>query len=98
MELAIIFLFCLQLFFGEKGSLQLCEKRLHLINELCLKLPESDPLRTTSQSSQKSLSELKSLVASTYMKLMDHPDKWKDYKDRYYLSDSGKDVIKPWWR
>uniref|UniRef100_A0A670IV44 Calponin-homology (CH) domain-containing protein n=1 Tax=Podarcis muralis TaxID=64176 RepID=A0A670IV44_PODMU len=72
-----------KLFFGEKGSLQLCEKRLHLINELCLKLPESDPLRTTSQSSQKSLSELKSLVASTYMKLMDHPDKWKDYKDRF---------------
>ncbi|XP_078239370.1 nesprin-1 isoform X9 [Pogona vitticeps] len=72
-----------KLFFGDKGPLQLCEKRLHLIKELCLKLPEWDPLKNTSEISQKDLSELKSRLGSTYKKLMDHPDKWKDYKKRF---------------
>ncbi|KAH0622390.1 hypothetical protein JD844_024656, partial [Phrynosoma platyrhinos] len=72
-----------KLFFGDNGPLQLCEKRLHLIKELCLKLPEWDPLKKISESSQKHLNELKSQVSSTYAKLMDHPDKWKDYKNRF---------------
>ncbi|KAJ7342117.1 hypothetical protein JRQ81_009049, partial [Phrynocephalus forsythii] len=72
-----------KLLFGDKGPLQLCEKRLHLIKDLCLKLPEWDPLKKAAESSQKDLSELKSRVASTYKKLLDHPDKWKDYKKRF---------------
>uniref|UniRef100_A0A7M4FLZ9 Calponin-homology (CH) domain-containing protein n=1 Tax=Crocodylus porosus TaxID=8502 RepID=A0A7M4FLZ9_CROPO len=70
-------------FFSDKGPYQLCEKRLHLIEELCLKLPESDPLRATLESSQKTLKELKSHIDSTYMKITEHPDKWKDYKTRF---------------
>uniref|UniRef100_A0A8D2LVZ1 Spectrin repeat containing nuclear envelope protein 1 n=1 Tax=Varanus komodoensis TaxID=61221 RepID=A0A8D2LVZ1_VARKO len=72
-----------KLFFGDKGPLQLCEKRLNLIQELCSKLPQWDSLRTTYETTQKDLSELKSQVACTYMELMDHPDKWKDYKNRF---------------
>lgn len=70
------------MFFGDKGPLQLCEKRQQLIKELCLKLPEWDPVKMTSESSQKDLSELKTQVARTYMKLIDQPDKWQEYKNR----------------
>lgn len=50
-----------------------------------MKLPEWDPLKATTESNQKSLRELKSQVASAYRKLLDSPDKWKEYKNRYYL-------------
>lgn len=83
MESELFYLLCLQLTFGDKGPLQLCEKRLHLIEELCLKLPEWDPRKAAFESCKKSFGELKSQVASTYMKLIEHPDKWKDYKNRY---------------
>uniref|UniRef100_A0ACB8GC14 Uncharacterized protein n=1 Tax=Sphaerodactylus townsendi TaxID=933632 RepID=A0ACB8GC14_9SAUR len=71
-----------KLSFGDKGPLQLCEKRLHLIEELCLKLPEWDPHKAALESCNESLGELKSQVANTYMNLIEHPDKWKDYKNR----------------
>uniref|UniRef100_A0A8C6VBQ7 Calponin-homology (CH) domain-containing protein n=1 Tax=Naja naja TaxID=35670 RepID=A0A8C6VBQ7_NAJNA len=70
-----------KMFFGDKGPLQLCEKRQQLIKELCLKLPEWDPVKMTSESGQKDLSELKAQVAKTYMKLIDQPDKWQEYKN-----------------
>ncbi|KAM6463517.1 nesprin-1-like [Liasis olivaceus] len=72
-----------KLFFGDKGPLQLCEKRQQLIKELCLKLPGWDSVKTTFESSQKELSELKSQVVSTYVKLIAQPDKWKEYKNRF---------------
>uniref|UniRef100_A0A8C5RH19 Spectrin repeat containing nuclear envelope protein 1 n=1 Tax=Laticauda laticaudata TaxID=8630 RepID=A0A8C5RH19_LATLA len=72
-----------KMFFGDKGPLQLCEKRQQLIKELCLKLPEWDPVKMTSESGQKDLSELKAQVAKTYMKLIDQPDKWQEYKNRF---------------
>ncbi|XP_013912844.1 PREDICTED: nesprin-1-like [Thamnophis sirtalis] len=72
-----------KMFFGDKGPLQLCEKRQQLIKELCLKLPEWDPIKMTSESSQKDLSELKTQVAQTYMKLIDQPDKWQEYMNRF---------------
>ncbi|KAG6937090.1 spectrin repeat containing nuclear envelope protein 1, partial [Chelydra serpentina] len=69
-------------FFSDKGPYQLCEKRLQLIEELCLKLPEWDQFKTTSKSSQETLKELKSQIDSTYVKLKENPDKWKEYKNR----------------
>ncbi|KAL7987672.1 hypothetical protein Chor_006591, partial [Crotalus horridus] len=72
-----------KMFFGDKGPLQQCEKRQQLIKELCLKLPEWDPIKMTSESSQKDLSELKTQVARTYMKLINQPDKWQEYKNRF---------------
>ncbi|XP_043917738.1 nesprin-1-like [Protopterus annectens] len=72
-----------RIFFGEKGLYLLCEKRLMLIEELCLKLPQRDPVRTTMESCRKTLKELKAQIDSTYQKLINHPDKWKEYKDRF---------------
>uniref|UniRef100_A0A8C3QVN7 Spectrin repeat containing nuclear envelope protein 1 n=1 Tax=Cyanoderma ruficeps TaxID=181631 RepID=A0A8C3QVN7_9PASS len=71
------------LFFGDKGSYHLCEKRLQRIEELCQKLPVSDPVRGTLESSQRILKDLKSQIDSTYMKLTEHSDTWKGYKSRF---------------
>ncbi|XP_010140551.1 PREDICTED: nesprin-1-like, partial [Buceros rhinoceros silvestris] len=72
-----------RLFFGEKGPYHLCEKRLQRIEELCQKLPVSDPVRATLESSQRILKELKSQIDSTYLKLTEHSDTWKGYKNRF---------------
>ncbi|KAM6126873.1 nesprin-1-like [Pterocles gutturalis] len=72
-----------KLFFGDKGPYHLCEKRLQRIEELCQKLPVSDPVRATLESSQRILKELKSQIDSTYVKLTEHSDTWKGYKSRF---------------
>uniref|UniRef100_A0A663MJY0 Spectrin repeat containing nuclear envelope protein 1 n=1 Tax=Athene cunicularia TaxID=194338 RepID=A0A663MJY0_ATHCN len=71
------------LFFGDKGSYHLCEKRLQRIEELCQKLPVSDPVRATLESSQRILKDLKSQIDSTYVKLTERSDTWKSYKNRF---------------
>uniref|UniRef100_A0A6I8NCW5 Spectrin repeat containing nuclear envelope protein 1 n=1 Tax=Ornithorhynchus anatinus TaxID=9258 RepID=A0A6I8NCW5_ORNAN len=72
-----------RVFFSENGPQHLCEKRLQLIEELCLKLPERDPGRTAPESCRKTLRNLKAQIDKTSAKLMEHPDKWKDYKIRF---------------
>ncbi|XP_010018863.1 PREDICTED: nesprin-1-like, partial [Nestor notabilis] len=71
------------LFFSDKGRYHLCEKRLQRIEELCQKLPVTDPVRATLESSQRILKELKSQIDSTYVKLTEHSDTWKGYKKRF---------------
>uniref|UniRef100_A0A663MJP0 Spectrin repeat containing nuclear envelope protein 1 n=1 Tax=Athene cunicularia TaxID=194338 RepID=A0A663MJP0_ATHCN len=75
------------LFFGDKGSYHLCEKRLQRIEELCQKLPVSDPVRATLESSQRILKDLKSQIDSTYVKLTERSDTWKSYKNRCQFSE-----------
>uniref|UniRef100_H3A1G7 Calponin-homology (CH) domain-containing protein n=1 Tax=Latimeria chalumnae TaxID=7897 RepID=H3A1G7_LATCH len=70
-------------YFSEKGPYQLCEKRLKLVEELCQKLPEKDPIGATAEGSKRTLDDLKSHIDSTYQKLLEHPDKWKEYKTRF---------------
>ncbi|KFQ93584.1 Nesprin-1, partial [Nipponia nippon] len=87
------------LFFGDKGAYQLCEKRLQRIEELCQKLPVSDPVRATLESSQRILKELKSQIDSTYVKLTEHSDTWKGYKNRFselanWISSTERDLKK----
>uniref|UniRef100_A0A8C3KS51 Calponin-homology (CH) domain-containing protein n=1 Tax=Calidris pygmaea TaxID=425635 RepID=A0A8C3KS51_9CHAR len=72
-----------KLFFGDKGPYQLCEKRLQRIEELCQKLPVTDPVRATLESSQRILKDLKFQINSTYVKLTEHSDTWKGYKNRF---------------
>ncbi|XP_010119459.1 PREDICTED: nesprin-1-like, partial [Chlamydotis macqueenii] len=88
-----------RLFFGDKGSYKLCEKRLQRIEELCQKLPVSDPVRATLESSQRILKELKSQIDSTYIKLTEHSDTWKGYKNRFselanWISSTEKELKK----
>lgn len=55
------------------------------MEDLCQKLPVSDPVRGTLESSQRILKDLKSQIDSTYMKLTEHSDSWKGYKSRCHL-------------
>ncbi|KAM9666884.1 nesprin-1 isoform 11-T14 [Trichechus inunguis] len=72
-----------RIFFSDKGPHHLCEKRLQLIEELCLKLPMRDPVRNTPETCHTALRELREAIDSTYEKLVGDPDKWKDYTSRF---------------
>uniref|UniRef100_A0A2K6TC77 Spectrin repeat containing nuclear envelope protein 1 n=1 Tax=Saimiri boliviensis boliviensis TaxID=39432 RepID=A0A2K6TC77_SAIBB len=72
-----------RVFFSDKGPHHLCEKRLQLIEELCVKLPVRDPVRDTPGTCHATLKELRAAIDSTYRKLMEDPDKWKDYMSRF---------------
>ncbi|KAB1275410.1 Nesprin-1 [Camelus dromedarius] len=71
-----------RVFFGDKGPHHVCEKRLQLIEELCLKLPVRDPVRNTPETCHVTLKELRAAIGGTYAKLVENPDKWKDYSGR----------------
>ncbi|XP_037550764.1 nesprin-1 [Nematolebias whitei] len=70
-------------FFREKGPQSICEKRLQVIEELCQKLPESDPAHQILETVRKDLDEVREEIENTHQKLMQHPDKWKEYNARY---------------
>ncbi|KAJ8275253.1 hypothetical protein COCON_G00098780 [Conger conger] len=70
-------------FFREKGPQALCEKRLQNMEDLCKKLPEGDSAHRTTEGSKKALSEVRSQIDSTYQKLQQHPDKWKEFNSRF---------------
>uniref|UniRef100_A0A8B9WRX6 Calponin-homology (CH) domain-containing protein n=1 Tax=Bos mutus grunniens TaxID=30521 RepID=A0A8B9WRX6_BOSMU len=71
-----------RIFFSDKGPHHLCEKRLQLIEELCLKLPVRDAVRNTPETCHVTLKELRAAIDRTYVKLVGDPDKWKDYTSR----------------
>ncbi|KAF6114471.1 hypothetical protein HJG60_010466 [Phyllostomus discolor] len=71
-----------RIFFSDKGPHHLCEKRLQLIEELCVKLPVRDAVRNTPEACHMTLRELRAAVDSTYAKLVEDTDKWKDYTSR----------------
>lgn len=64
----------------------ICDKRLQLMEELCQKLPEDDAVQQTLKTARNDFSELQEEVESTHQKLMQHPDKWKEYNARCNLS------------
>lgn len=70
------------MFFKEKGPQALSEKRLQQMEELCLKLPESEQAQQTLETSRTALAELREEMESTHQKLMQHPDKWKEFNTR----------------
>lgn len=56
------------------------------MEELCQKLPEGDAVQQTLKTARKDFSELQEEIESTHQKLMQHPDKWKEYNARCNLS------------
>lgn len=52
------------------------------MEELCQKLPEGDAAQQTLETARKDFSELQEEIESTNQKLMQHPDKWKEYNTR----------------
>ena len=71
-----------QAFFREKGPQALCEKRLQHMDELCQKLPEGDQAHQVLESSRLTFSEVREEIQATHEKLMQHPDKWKEFNSR----------------
>lgn len=70
------------MFFKEKGPQALCEKRLHHMEELRSKLPESEQARQTLENARTVFAEVREDIDSTHQKLMQHPDKWKEFNTR----------------
>ncbi|GCB70374.1 hypothetical protein scyTo_0001262, partial [Scyliorhinus torazame] len=73
-------------FFSEKGKFEWCRKRGKVIGDLCQKLPETrkfEGIRTKHDMDKKTLRDVQGLIDATYQKLLDHPDKWKEYTTRY---------------
>lgn len=52
------------------------------MEELCQKLPEGDPVHQTLETARKDFSEVQEEIENTLQKLMQHPDKWKEYNAR----------------
>ncbi|TRY83459.1 hypothetical protein DNTS_016204 [Danionella cerebrum] len=72
-----------RMFFKEKGPQALCEKRLQHMEELCLKLPESEQAQQTLESCRTAFNEVKEEIDCTLQKLMQHGDKWKEFNSRF---------------
>lgn len=72
-----------QTFFRERKPLILCEKRIKNIEELCHKLPDNDQAYGMLESTKRDVLELSEHIKSTYLKLEEHPDKWKEWNERY---------------
>lgn len=60
----------------------LSEKRLQHMEELCLKLANSDQARQTLEKARTAFSEVKDEIENTHQRLMQHPDKWKEFNTR----------------
>lgn len=52
------------------------------MEELCQKLPEGDAAHQTLETARKDFSEVQEEINNTHLKLMQHPDKWKEYNAR----------------
>ncbi|XP_074471049.1 nesprin-1-like isoform X2 [Sebastes fasciatus] len=75
-------------FFRERKPLTLCEKRIRNMEDLCHKLPDNDPAYRTLDSTRRAVEEVTEQIKSTHLKLEHHPDKWKEWNERFCeLSD-----------
>uniref|UniRef100_A0A672NAB1 Nesprin-1-like n=1 Tax=Sinocyclocheilus grahami TaxID=75366 RepID=A0A672NAB1_SINGR len=72
-----------RMFFKEKGPQALCEKRLQHMEELRSKLPESEQARQTLENARTVFAEVREDIDSIHQKLMQHPDKWKEFNTRF---------------
>lgn len=61
----------------------LCEKRIKNMEELCHKLPDNDQAYGMLESTKREVLEVSEQIKSTYLKLEEHPDKWKEWNERY---------------
>ncbi|XP_047184808.1 nesprin-1-like [Scophthalmus maximus] len=75
-------------FFRERKPLTLCEKRIRNMEDLCHTLPDNDLAYRTLDSTRRAVEEVAEQIKSTHLKLEQHPDKWKEWNERFCeLSD-----------
>lgn len=72
-----------QTFFKERKPLILCEKRIRNMEDLCQKLPDNDAAYRMLDSTRLAVEEIKEQIKITHLKLEQHPDKWKEWNERY---------------
>ncbi|XP_039981906.1 nesprin-1-like [Xiphias gladius] len=70
-------------FFRERKPLTLCEKKIRNMEDLCHKLPDNDPAYRTLDSTRRAIEEVTEQIKSTHLKLEQHPDKWKEWNERF---------------
>lgn len=71
-----------QVYFRQNDPLSVCERRLKTMELLCQKLPEKDLMQKTLQEAKDQLSVVKADVESTYVRLQQHQDKWREWHSR----------------
>ncbi|GLD49390.1 nesprin-1-like protein [Lates japonicus] len=75
-------------FFRERKPLTLCEKRIRNMEDLCHKLPDNDPAYQMLDTTRRAVGEVTEQIKSTHLKLEQHPDKWREWNERFCeLSD-----------
>ncbi|XP_076011028.1 nesprin-1-like [Genypterus blacodes] len=75
-------------FFRERHPLTICDKRIKNMEDLCHKLPDNAPACRVLDSSRRAVEEVTELIKSAHLKLEHHPDKWKEWNERFCeLSD-----------
>lgn len=53
------------------------------MEDLCQKLPDNDAAYRTLDSTRMDVEEVKEQIKITHLKLEQHPDKWKEWNERY---------------
>lgn len=71
-----------QTFFRALDPHSLCEKGIRTMEELCLQLPDNDPVYHILNSTRRAVAEVTEQIKSTHVKLKQHPDKWKEWNER----------------
>uniref|UniRef100_A0AAZ1XTL6 Calponin-homology (CH) domain-containing protein n=1 Tax=Oreochromis aureus TaxID=47969 RepID=A0AAZ1XTL6_OREAU len=75
-------------FFRERKPLIQCEKRIRNMEDLCYKLPDNDQAYRILDCTRRAVEEVTEQIKSTHLKLEQHPDKWKEWNERFCeLSD-----------
>ncbi|XP_067337447.1 nesprin-1 isoform X16 [Channa argus] len=75
-------------FFRERQPLILCEKRIRIMEDLCHTLPDNDPTYRMIDYTRRAVEEVTEQIRITQLNLEQHPDKWKEWNERFCeLSD-----------
>lgn len=72
----------LKAYFAELKPLASCEKRIRNMEDLCQQLPDNDPTHRTLDSATGALADVTDEIEKTRLKLLQHPDKWREWNDR----------------
>ncbi|CAL8318022.1 unnamed protein product, partial [Boreogadus saida] len=75
-------------YFAERKPLASCEKWLRIMEELCQQVPDNDPAHRSLGAAAGDLAAVTDEIEKTRLKLLQHPDKWREWNDRFCeLSD-----------
>ncbi|KAG7275370.1 hypothetical protein CRUP_007926, partial [Coryphaenoides rupestris] len=68
-------------YFAELKPLASCEKRIRNMEDLCQQLPDNDPAHRMLDSATGALADVTDEIEKTRLKLLQHPDKWREWND-----------------